>query len=255
MNHIKILLFFVLIFTSSTVFAADKTVTLSTLEWAPYIGQELNGKGYVYELVAEAFKRSGYKAEIRFYPWVRAVKLVELGQRDGVFPEYYGKESLKTSVFSDPFPGGPVGFYKRKDLNVKYSGDPQQEQLNVLFALRKYRFGVVRGYLNTEVFDAADFLKKDIAKTDEFNLKKLEAKRIHFIFIDKFVAQYLIKTKFPDFEKKLEFMEPPLENKPLYIGFSKQAADYKQKLKAFNQGLKIIKTDGTLKKIMKKHGF
>ena len=148
-----------------------------------------------------------------------------------------------------------MGLYKRKDTNVSYSIDPRLNQTEALRSLQGYRFGVVRGYVNTEVFDKADFLEKDEVFGDEPNLKKLYNRRIDFMFIDKFVADYLIKNKFPEYEAELEFMEPPLEIKLLYIAFSRQAADSQEKLAAFNRGLKEITADGTLVRIMARHGF
>ncbi|MBF0552317.1 MAG: hypothetical protein HQK60_17515 [Deltaproteobacteria bacterium] len=62
-------------------------------------------------------------------------------------------------------------------------------------------------------------------------------------------------TKLPMYRDELEFMEPPLEIKPLYIAFSKQAKGYEEKLAAFNRGLKLIREDGTLDKIILSHGF
>lgn len=235
--------------------AAEKTVHLATLAWEPYVGTDLDNKGYVTEIAVEAFKRSGYTAEIFFYPWARAVKIAEYGGVDGVFPEYYDERRKESFVFSDPFPGGPVGLYKRKDTKASYPVDPQTDQTAALRGLQSYRFGVVRGYINTAEFDAADFLKKDAVFSDELNIKKLYNGRIDFMFIDKFVAQHLIKHKFPEFAAELEFLEPPLENKLLYIAFSKQATDYQEKLSAFNQGLAQITADGTLAAIMKRHAF
>lgn len=235
---------------------AQKTVTLSTLDWPPYIGQELENNGYVNEIVVEAFKRAGYTAEVNFYPWARALHLALSGAHDGLFPEYFDPtERDHQIVFSDPFPGGPVGLYKRKDSAISYTVDPQKDQTRALEGLKQYSFGIVRGYINTKAFDEAGFLKKDMAVGDKMNLEKLYNKRIDLIFIDKFVAKYIIVKEFPWYIDELEFMEPPLEVKPLYIAFSKKAPGYKEKLKAFNTGLKEIKGDGTLKKIMQKHGF
>ncbi|SHO47291.1 substrate-binding periplasmic protein [Desulfopila aestuarii] len=239
----------------NTTMAAEKTVHFATLDWEPYVGQNIKNNGYVTEIVIEAFKRSGYTTEIIFYPWARAVRTAEYGEVDGIFPEYYDEGRKKSFVFSDPFPGGPVGLYKRKDTAATYSVDPQTNQTEALRGLAAYRFGVVRGYINTAEFDAADFLKKDEGFSDEINIKKLYNRRIDFMFIDKFVAEHLITDKFPEFAAELEFMVPPLENKLLYVAFSKQAADYQEKLSAFNQGLAQITADGTLAAIIKRHGF
>jgi len=246
------ILFYLLL--SQVVFAGE-TVTLATLEWEPYIGPNMDQKGYVYEIVAEAYKRSGINVDIRFLPWARAVNTAKTGKRDGLFPEYYDEGRLQDFVFSESFPGGPVGLYKRKDNKISYTVDPQKKQTEALKALKQYRFGVVRGYVNTKEFDEATFLTKDAAKSDETNLKKLFKGRIDFIFIDKYVAKHIIVRKYPHFLSELEFMEPPLEVKPLYIAFSKKAKNYQKKLKSFNEGLKKLREEGTLDAIMQKHGF
>ncbi|MCP3923768.1 MAG: transporter substrate-binding domain-containing protein [Desulfobacterales bacterium] len=234
---------------------AEKHVTAATLEWAPYIGKTLPNKGYVHEITVTAFKRSSYSVKINFYPWARAVYLVEKGNNDVLLPEYYSKKREKTCIYSNPIPGGPVGLYKQKSLKVKWLNNPQKKQTKALWGFRKYKFGVVRGYINTEEFDKAKFLVKEDVTNDELNIKKLHGNRIDFIFIDKFVAQYIIKTKYPHFKYKLEFMEPAMELKPLYLTFSRKGKNFEEKLKAFNDGLAKMKKDGTLKRIMQKHNF
>ncbi|KPA14846.1 amino acid ABC transporter substrate-binding protein [Candidatus Magnetomorum sp. HK-1] len=253
MKKCFIAMFFCLLFVQ--VLCAGQTVTLATLEWEPYIGPNMKNNGYVHEIVAEALKRSEVEVDIRFLPWARAVNTAKTGKRDGLFPEYYDESRLADFVFSDSFPGGPVGLYKRKDKKIAYSLDPQKDQSLALKGLKDYRFGVVRGYINTKAFDEASFLTKEEVNSDETNLKKLFKGRIDLIFIDKYVAKHIIVTKYPHFMGDLEFMEPPLEVKPLYIAFSKKAKDYEIKLKAFNSGLKKLKEEGMLNKIMEKHGF
>jgi len=253
MRKVFLSILFCMVF-SQFVFAGQ-TVSLATLEWEPYIGPNMDNNGYVHEIVSESYKRAGIEVDIRFLPWARAVKTAETGKRDGLFPEYYDESRLKNFVFSESFPGGPVGLYKRKDNKISYVVDPQHKQTEALKALKQYRFGVVRGYVNTKEFDEATFLTKDIAKSDETNLKKLFKGRIDFIFIDKYVAKHIIVRKYPHFLSELEFMEPPLEVKPLYIAFSKKAKNYQEKLKAFNDGLKKLREEGMLDKILEKHGF
>jgi len=256
----RIKTFFVLLFVWFIVCAGqggaeDKTISLATLEWEPYIGPSMTNNGYVHEIVVEALKRVGYKADIKYYPWARAVKLSEEGKCDGLFPEYYDEGRKPKYVFSDPYPGGPVGFYKQKKANIKFSVDPQKKQTEALKALQQYKFGVVRGYINTQEFDSADFLKKEEVVSDEQNLVKLFKGRIDLIFIDKYVAKHIIVKKYPHYMDELEFLEPPLEIKPLYIAFSTKAPDYEKKRSVFNEGLKLLEKDGAMKAILEKHGF
>jgi polar amino acid transport system substrate-binding protein len=53
----------------------------------------------------------------------------------------------------------------------------------------------------------------------------------------------------------VKFLSPPLEEKPVFAMFSKKNPDYKEKVDAFNKGLKAVEQDGTLDAIMKKYGF
>ena len=257
MRHIKFIaiLSVIFLFAAQSLFAEPKKITLTTLDWEPYIGEKLPGHGYVYEIVAEAFKSVGYQVNIQFLPWPRAVEAAKSGKADGLFPEYYAEKRKTDFVYSDSFPGGPVGFLARKDSRITFPVDPRKEQTKALRGMKHYTFGVVRDYINTKEFDAASFLKKDMADNDEQNIAKLYAKRINLIFIDMLVAQYLIKTRFPQYAKDLEFLTPPLEVKPLYIVFSKKAPGYKQKMKDFNEGLKILKKNGAIEAIMKKYWF
>ncbi len=242
---VLMMLTFLFILGISGLTAADKVITLTTLDWEPYIGQSMPGQGYIAEVVKEAFTRVGYKVNIKFLPWARAVNEAETGSADGLFPEYMGDERKALFLYSEAMPGGPLGFYKKKSSAISYK---------TLNDLKPYKIGVVRDYINTAEFDAAKYLKKDEADSDEINIKKLINGRVDLVVIDRLVGDYLITQKFPENKAQLEFVNPPLELKPLYIVFSKKAPNYQTKLEDFNKGLKEITKDGTLKKILTKHG-
>ncbi len=235
----------VVLANSGLVFCEEK-LELGTLDWEPYIGEKMTNQGWVAEVVREAFKRSGITVDMAFKPWARVVAEAKKGVLSGYFPEYFAEELKQDFVLSDPFPGGPLGFFKRKGEAITYK---------TLKDLSSYKIGVVRGYVNTAEFDAAAYLQKDEAKDDLTNLKKLLAKRIELVVIDKYVGMHILKQDLADQADQLEFMDPPLEVKDLYVCISKQIPNYQAKIDAFNEGLKKIKADGTIAAIMKKHGF
>ncbi|MFZ5571138.1 MAG: substrate-binding periplasmic protein [Thermodesulfobacteriota bacterium] len=226
--------------------AAEQTVTLGTLDWEPYIGQKLENQGWVAEVVREAFKRSGYAVQFQFKPWARVTFEAQKGETDGYFPEYFSEDLKKDFVLSAPFAGGPLGFFKRRGEAVTYTR---------LEDLKPYKIGVVRGYVNTAEFDGAAYLKKEEAKDDVTNIKKLLAKRLDLIVADKYVGLYLLKQEMPDKADSMEFIEPALEQKDLYVCITKKNPDHEKLIQAFNDGLAKIKADGTLDGIMKRHGF
>ncbi|SHO43077.1 substrate-binding periplasmic protein [Desulfopila aestuarii] len=225
--------------------AAD-SVKLNTLDWEPYIGEKMDGNGFVATLVREAFTASGYTVEFAFQPWVRAKATAKDGKADGCLPEYYLKEDQADFLISEPFPGGPLGFMKRKSDNIAFS---KLEDLKAL------KIGVVRGYVNTEDFDKADYLQKEEANDDITNLRKLLAGRLDLVVIDKFVGLYLIQQEMPDKAGEIEFVSPALEEKTLHVLISKKTANADAKMQAFNDGLKKIKDSGRLDELMKNSGF
>lgn len=51
---------------------AEKLISLTSAEYPPYYGKELNNQGPVTEIVNQAFAKVGYKVMIDFFPWARA---------------------------------------------------------------------------------------------------------------------------------------------------------------------------------------
>ncbi len=230
-------------------------VELASLEWPPYIGASLPQQGHIHQIVREALARRGLNLKVRYRPWARALALARQGEVIGLFPEYHDATREGDFAYSLPLPGGAVGFYKRRDADIEFSTDPRIDPDGAFRDLRAYRFGVVRGYVNNMTFDAADYLQRDLANSDELNLKKLAYGRVDLIFIDDLVAQYLLRTRLPEYAPQLEFMQPALEYKPLYIGFSRQHPQHDQVRKAFNLGLDSMREDGRLQAILRQHGI
>ena len=246
MKKVMLLFVVILILGSSILCMAREKIVLTTLDWEPYIGQKLENNGYVAEIVKEAFNRSGYDLELQYYPWARTVMLANKGRVDGYFPEYYSENLKKHSLISEKIPGGPVGFFKKKGSDIEFKS---------LESLKPYRIGVVRGYTNEEKFDDADFLKKELVKSDDLNIKKLLKGRIDLFVGDKFVGFYTQRVNKLEKMGEMEFISPPLTVQDLYVCISQKTKDYKKKMKAFNDGLKSMNEDGTIDKILKKHGF
>lgn len=225
---------------------AGEPIRLASLEWEPYVGPKLPEQGYVAALVREAFAEQGASVVIEFYPWARALHLARTGELDGLVPEYYNASREADFVFSDGFPGGPLVLYKRKADAIRFRHDPQRDPEAALFALSPFRFGVVRGYLNTPAFDAATYLRKDEASDDATNLRKLVFGRIDLAVIDGPVAEHLIRTRYPDYAGKLERMQPPLAEMPLYIAFARKSPRLQEALATFNRGLAALAANGRL---------
>lgn len=216
---------------------------LATLEWEPYIGKQLQGQGYVAQLVKLAFANSEYDVQLSFFPWARTVHMADEGEYAGYFPEYYSEAIAENFIFSDPFPGGELTFIKRKGDRISYS---------TLHDLKHYTIGVVRGYVNTVEFDEAAYLTKEEAKDDLQNLRKLLGNRVDLVVADKYVAFHLMRTYFPGRMAEVEYIDPPLGHKQLYLCISKKHPRAQTILASFNAGLKIIRQDGSLLRLIER---
>ena len=233
------------ILVSAPVVAADKVVKLAATEWPPFYGKELKGHGFITEIIATAFERSGYTIEVMFLPWKRALEKSREGAFDGLFTVWYREEREEWFVFSEPLPANEVGFYKRTADDISFATYDD---------LRPYRIGVVRGYANPPGFDEAG-LNTSVVVDDETNFRKLEKGRIDLVLSDRLVGQYIINTYLAGSDGSFEWLTPALKIDPQHLVFSKQVEGYEQMLKDFNAGLAAIDADGTLAAIMKRHGF
>jgi len=235
-----------LVIFQSNAFSSDRIIRLATLDWSPYVEEKLENYGFTSEIVSEVFRKAGYQVKIYFMPWARVMAEVKAGEYDAMYPAYYSEKRSRIYALSRPISEGPLVLCKRSDENIQYK---------TLMDLKPYKIGVVRGYVNTLEFDSAEYLTKKIVNNDKQNLLKLLAGRIDLAVIDKYTAKQIIKTDIPYAGGKLDFLEPPLENKGLYVGFSKEIKGYPKILEDFNQALDEMVKKGLINKIVKKHGF
>lgn len=224
----------------------QQTIRLATLEWPPYIGENLPEQGYVAELISTAFKRKGYDVTFLFMPWQRALDWVAKGHYEGVTPAYYTKKRAVEYSVSDPFPGAPLVFIKRKNSKIKYT------QLKDLIP---YKIACAYGYAYTKEFDEAKYLQKSFTNNDTTGYRRLLFGTVDLWVADKFIAQYTISSHLPERAIETEIIKKSLSEQKLYIMFTKKIKDYKKFTQAFNQGLSSVMTDGTFEAILARHGL
>ncbi len=56
------------IFSTTASLASEKTINLAATEYPPYYGKDLEGHGFMTELIIEAFARVGYDVTVKFLP-------------------------------------------------------------------------------------------------------------------------------------------------------------------------------------------
>ncbi|GFM37635.1 substrate-binding periplasmic protein [Desulfovibrio psychrotolerans] len=220
---------------------SPSTLRFATLEWPPYISRELPGNGYVAHLLNEVFGAAGYRVELVFLPWQRAINALSDTSFAGYVPEYFDKTiSEKQCLFSEGFPGGPLALVHRTGRSIALA--PLEE-------MRHLRFGVVAGYVNFREFDDADYLFKDDAPDDMHNIRKLLAGRIDVIIGDAMVIQYLYRTHIAPGGNDLTILRPYLEDKPLHLCVNPRHPDAEVVQKVFAKGLETLRRNGRLQQL------
>ena len=230
---------------SMSAFAQDKVIKLTSLEWPPYSGEQVDQQGASVAVVRAAAEAMGYKLEVKFFPWSRAVAMAQDPKSGfhGYFPEYYSADVAKSFVLSDPIGSGPLGFVENVSSPVTWS---------TLGDLKGVTIGTVRDYVNTEEFDAkaaSGELKVDPVVDDLTNIKKVAAGRIPLAVIDKNVLAYLLATEasLASAKDKVKFNDRPLEDKKLYVAFQRSPQG-EEAARVINEGLKKIDVDAITSK-------
>jgi polar amino acid transport system substrate-binding protein len=221
-------------------------VNLITAAYPPYYGPNLTNHGPVTEIIVAAYKKVGYRVNIKYVPWARALEIAKSGKADGLYGAWYSAERAQWFVYSNQLLSNEIVLYKRRGT--------APQTFTSYSALRSYKIGIVRGYRNPPAFEAAH-LRTDTANTDATNLRKLVAKRIDLILIDRGTATYILTHELHNYRERLEAVEPPVEVLPMHLVISKKVQDYQIKRDDFNQGLELLSAAGGVEAIMQQHGM
>ncbi len=229
----------------SLAFSDEKTISLVSAEYPPFYGEYLQEQGPVSEIIIKAYEKSGYQVTIEFLPWARAMNEAKKGvQYDGMFAPWHTIEREKWFLYSKPFFPNEIGFYKLKEIEIDFQSYDD---------LMPYQIGDAIGYANPPDYQKANLNKSSVIN-DELNMVKLCKGRIDFALTDKVVGHIIVAEKYPNCLKRIEWMKPTLEVNPQHLVISKKTNHALKKLQAFNKGLMALKKDGTLGKILNRHG-
>jgi polar amino acid transport system substrate-binding protein len=222
------------------------TITAAGDPYPPFGDPKNPDGGLGLEIIRAAYKTQGHEVTMEYVPWARAEAGVKNGTYD-ILPFTWRTDArLKVLLYSMPYAVGNVRFIKRK-------GDPFE--FHGLASLGGKRIGVVLGYGYGDAFTASSAFERDNGKDLMTNIKKLLRDRLDLTLEDEIVARSIIGTEDPAALNAIEFVKIPLSVNPLYVTAGLQNPKAKEIIGAFNQGLEIIKANGTLDRIYKKNGM
>ncbi|XXY44319.1 transporter substrate-binding domain-containing protein [Sorangium sp. So ce269] len=226
-------------------------ITIASTDWLPFHGESLEGGGCFSVALRTALERVGYQADIKFYPWKRAVILAENGDVEVLGSDYYGKKREEHFIYSDPLWETYSGFVKQKNRNFPYALHPEDMD-KTYRPLAPYRIGVVAEYTYEQGFENASYLQKTSVPNEGSLLRMLIEDRLDLVMIDKYTAEYYMKNEpqlIPHMNQ-VEFMQPPVSRNWNYYLVSKKGKRPWEIVKAINEGLRLIRADGKLDAIM-----
>lgn len=228
--------------------AGAQTLVLSAADSVPTAYME-NGKqaGLLVDVVNEAFKRAGYRVEIKLMPWARCLVEVKDGKIDGIFSVYQTRERQEFLTYAEEVLITQVqAFFVRKDSAVTFDGD--------LNKLSEMRIGIINQTSYGPRLDLALekglFKKVDAAHSASSNVQKLLHGRVDVIPSYRHVVLDTAKTL--GVAGDIKELSPSIEAIPSYLAFSRRR-DYTHAIKAFNQALHAMKKDGTYDAIFNKY--
>ena len=226
--------------------AVSETISLATLNWQPFYGEDLPENGFFSALCREAFKRAGYEMELHFMPWKRALEMTKKGKYDGLLGAYYNDKRAESFYFTDPVSNNEESFIQKKGKGIAYT---------TLDDLKPYKIGGLRGSAPMAELLEQGF-KAEETNDEIMSIKKLNADRLDLVIIGKQQFYYALShdETLASLKEAFEVIEPPFKSYGLFCPITKKKAEGNEIVKKFNQALKEMKSDGTYDKILARFG-
>ncbi|MFN4238792.1 MAG: substrate-binding periplasmic protein [Vogesella sp.] len=170
--------------------AHGQALRIATGELPPYATQERPDQGVALQIVRRAFALAGHTVEYHFMPWTRALEETANARWDAT--AYWGYNPARNSRFlsSDTVLTEQWVFVHRRDMPFDWKA---------LSDLQPYRLAIIANYTYTpEMWRLLQQgkLQSDATPDDLLALRKLLARRVDVVPIERNVACYLLSRHF-----------------------------------------------------------
>lgn len=253
----KLLVLFILFLINFKALGIEKVVSVvSEIDYAPYVFVENNKsitgttltlnqnelvKGYSWEVFRESFHIMGYSIKYMIVPWARALKLLEHGRVQLLFPLSKSKERLQLFDYStEPINVVDYVMYSSKGSRFKWNG---YDSLNneVIGVKRDFNYGDKWNSLHyANAYNIRNILE---------GFEMLEKDHIDAFFGYQENWDYILKQNgWEDRFKKTTIIDSTLE----YVASLKEIEENSKLLDVFDEGKRKLIENGTLEKIKRK---
>ncbi|WP_148713670.1 substrate-binding periplasmic protein [Chitinolyticbacter meiyuanensis] len=226
----------------STTLHAAVTVRFASLHYPPYAGASLPEEGAMVALLREALAPLGYRVDVEYMPWTRALATQHDTRYAGILALWPRSAGEMVEHAFVPVFVSRVGYFARKP-----GAAPALTQLS------SKRLGVVRGYRYPPVLLASG-ATLDWASDDLASLKKLAAGRLDYAVLEKAVGTDLLRQALPQQQTSLYWQEPSVVELPLGVGLYADRPGATLLQRRLEQALKTMRTDGRYLALTQRHG-
>ncbi|MCL9783596.1 transporter substrate-binding domain-containing protein [Vibrio sp. S4M6] len=228
--------------------AQAQPLKIASLPYPPFTYLEDNKpKGFAVDIVSEIMSRLDVEHEILIMPWARAMRGMQTGEVDALFPMFKTAERQQFSRYPDL----PVVY---ESMAMFVPGDSTISSNSDINALSGFTFCLVRGYSAGKQVDAAIadkvLTKIDLANSSTLNLKKFLRQRCN-ILIDNDAVVYSLLPKVGGSASDIKILRHLIQE-PSYLGFSKlgQGSELSPKV---TETIQTMLKDGTLHGIVERY--
>ena len=224
-----------------------KTIELVTAEnYLPFTGKSLPAGGLATELVDAAFWAVDLKVNVTWTAWKRAVSKTLSGQFVGTFPYMETPERLKDFIFSNPIYTMNSYFYVRANSDITAATDAALKGKRLCRPIGYGMEPAIQKLIDSKI------LVVTTPQSQEICFKLLKQKRVDVVVETELIAENTIKKSIGSSAGIVRLSEP-VGSISLGLMTAKESPIGQKAVEKFNDGLKIIKANGTYDKIVRKH--
>ncbi len=232
-------LLLLLILLSVTLESQGRDLLIAGPPWPPFLNPDHPRKGVATEIVVSCLERAGYPAKVVIKPWPRVLAEAQRGDIDALIGLWYNPQRAERFYYTNPYYVNEIYLFRLRDRPIHYSG---------LEDLVGIRIGVRQNAWYGREFDKADFLEKVELNELLSILRMVSIGRLDAGVGDRLIVERLIESE-PELNERLMLSEPAVSLLPLHMGVSRRHPDHREIVAKFNQALKALLDDGTLKAI------
>lgn len=228
----------------NTVSWGQELVRIATGEYPPFTSKSDPYHNALNQVIVEAFANVDIAVQFDYFPWARVYAEALTQSYDATSYWYQSEKRKRDFFYSDTVIDSITYFFHLKDKPVVWQS---------VADLSGKSIAVTHGYTySDDLIDAGEQgkLKLYWNNSDEQGFKMVLAGRVDLFPIEYYPAQYILKHHFTQLEQsQLSFSKHPLTNTTGHLLFPRHKRSSAALMSRFNQGLRMLKTQGRFKKI------